>query len=98
MEKKTLNDWLEEAKNTPEVWEKDWEISPEGDIKHKENGYEIGHDELGAEQDMGQNWLGHMAGKRWVDLNTFVPAYIEACRRAKIETVYIDYGHCYPED
>ena len=63
-----------------------------------ENGYEIGHDELGAEQDMGQNWLGHMAGKRWVDLNTFVPAYIEACRRAKIETVYIDYTHIYPED
>ena len=95
MAKKEFNpmDWIE-----PQVWEKDWEISPVGDIKHKENGYEIKNHELGACQEWGQSWVVKMSYKDWVDLNTFIPAYIEACHRAGIETVYIDYTHNYPED
>ena len=67
-------------------WEKEWAVSKDGDISHKGNEYVIASFRLGRE-----NWLGHMAEKRWVDLNTFIPAYIEACRRAGVTLVKIGY-------
>ena len=64
----------------------DWEVSPSGDMYCADASYHIAAERLGTE-----NWLDHIAGKTWVNLNTFIPAYIEACRRAGIKTVKIQY-------
>lgn len=64
----------------------DWEVSEEGDLYCDDASYYIGAERLGTE-----NWLCHMAGKKWVNFNTFIPAYIEACRRAGVKTVKIAY-------
>lgn len=82
----TMNQYLENLAAQEEPWEQDWAVSKDGDIKHKETGYYIAAFRLGRE-----NWLGHMANKRWVDFNTFIPAYIEACHRAGVTTVAIAY-------
>ena len=64
----------------------DWEVSPSGDMYCADASYHIAAERLGTE-----NWLDHIAGKTWVNLNTFIPVYIEACRRAGIKTVKIQY-------
>ena len=66
------------------VWEPDWTITDDGDLEHR-NHYYIEKERLG------ENWLGHMREKTWVDMNTFVPAYIEACRRAGVKAVKVTY-------
>lgn len=83
---KTANEWIEEASKRPEPWEGEWKITPEGDLEHAKFDYFIESYRLGTE-----NWLEHMAGKTWVNLNTFVPAYLEACHRAGITSVKIVY-------
>lgn len=72
-------------RNDPPAWEPDWKITKEGDLEHL-NRYYIEAYRLGTE-----NWLDHMREKNWVDMNKFIPAYIEACRRAGVKTVKIAY-------
>lgn len=62
-----------------EEYNEDWYISPDGDMMSSRSGYEIGGHIL--DHDM---WFMHLADKRWFDANTFVPAYMEACRRQGI--------------
>jgi len=81
----TMNDFLERLRNSRPKWEPEWRISDRGDIEHKKNGYYIEKERLA------ENWLEHMAEKKWVDMNTFVPAYAEACHRAGVKTVKIQY-------
>jgi hypothetical protein len=40
---------------------------------------------------LGENWLEHMSEKCWVNMNTFVTAYIRACHLAGIKSVQIAY-------
>lgn len=80
------NNLIKNLTDREETWEKEWTVSKDGDISHKGNEYVIASFRLGAE-----NWIGHMAEKRWVDMNTFIPAYIEACRRAGVTFVQIGY-------
>ena len=63
----------------------DWYIDEEGYLCHKKYYYEIAPDRLS------ENWIAHMSHKRWVDMNTFIPAYIDACRLAGVEQVKITY-------
>lgn len=71
--------------NTKEpTWEEEWDISPEFDITHRQSGYLIQGDRL-VEKD----WILHMSEKRWVDLNTFIPAYFEALRRLGCKEVTV---------
>ena len=87
MEIKNVNDWMTALLAEAAVWEEDWYISACGDMTSKKhNPYFISADRLGKE-----NWLDHMAGKSWVDLNTFVPAYIEACHRAGVMSAPVVY-------
>lgn len=62
----------------------DWEISPKGDLCHKKMGYNIYNNQLNQ-----NDWILHMMEKGWCDLNTFIPAYFEACRRAGINSLKI---------
>lgn len=71
---------------TEEKWVREWTVEPDGSMVH--NGrpfYEI----TGARLE--ENWLEHMSEKTWVDMNTFVPAYITACYRAGVKSVEIGY-------
>lgn len=80
---KTMN---EAVKDAVPAWkeQQDWEISENGDLTHKKRGYLIE-----AWQLKENDWLLHMMEKGWVNLNTFVPAYLEACRRAGINKISI---------
>jgi hypothetical protein len=40
---------------------------------------------------LAENWLDHMREKKWNDMNKFVPAYLEACRRAGVKMVKVTY-------
>ena len=65
-------------------WKMDWEITEDGDLREIHGDYTIAHDRL-TEND----WILHLDGRRGVDLNTFIPAYFEACRRAGIRELKI---------
>lgn len=51
----------------------EWTISEEGDIKHEQPTYCIDSDRLHE-----TDWLQHMVDVGWVDLNDFVPLYLQA--------------------
>ena len=40
---------------------------------------------------LSEEWVEHLMGKNWFDANTFIPAYVEACRRAGVRQVNITY-------
>ena len=61
----------------------DWYVDGEGYLCHKGEYYEIDPGRLS------ENWIARMSHKRWVNMNTFIPAYIEACHRAGVEQVKI---------
>ena len=63
----------------------DWMVEDDGTMVSKQNGYTITHERLG------ENWLQHMAEKTWVNMNTFVRAYIHACAIAHVKSVQIGY-------
>lgn len=63
----------------------DWTVTATGTMKATRYDYVIDSSRLG------ENWLEHMSEKRWVDMNTFVPAYIIACARAGVKIVEISY-------
>lgn len=79
----TMNEAVRDA--VP-AWQeqKDWEISPKGDLYHPKRDYPIEAERLNE-----KNWIIHMMGKGWIDLNSFIPAYFEACRRAGFDTIEI---------
>lgn len=72
------------------VWQinEDWLVSRTGDLIGGRNfGYGI------YDYQNGDTWIPHMAEKNWVDLHTFIPAYVEAlCRRGYKEyTIKLSY-------
>lgn len=70
-----------------EPFNEDWFLSPEGDMLNASE-YYIPSDRLGED-----DWILHCMGRNWFDANTYLPAFFEACRRAKIKVVKmrIDY-------
>lgn len=79
----TMNEVIQ---NAFPAWkeQKDWNISPDGDLLHNKTKYQISAQQLGE-----KDWILHMMGKRWVNLNTLIPAYLEACRRAGVDELQI---------
>ena len=65
------------------VYNKDWEISPKGDLVGW-GYYWITSDRLNE-----NDWILHLMEKAAFDANTFIPAYFEACRRAGIKEITI---------
>jgi len=71
----TLDDFFE-------IWEYEWHVTAEGDIIHLPTNFTIrSHDIAGTD------WLSRMAEKNWVDMNTFYPAYREACHRKGYDNI-----------
>lgn len=64
------------------VVNQDWIVTQAGDILCIPHSYGIY--DYALEKD---DWIIHMAEKRWVNLNTFLPAYFEACRRKGLKVV-----------
>lgn len=64
----------------------DWTVGSDGTMSHKRYYYIIEGRSLYE-----GNWLDHMMQKTWVDMNTFVPAFLEACSRARVEEVRVKY-------
>lgn len=70
-----------------EVYNSDWLLTPKGDMKSRLSGYEIGCDVLCRD-----DWMLHLMEKRWFDANTFIPAYFDACKRARQKVVRMRVG------
>ena len=66
-----------------EQYNSEWWLSEAGDMY---GGY---YSFINAERLNEQDWLLHLMGKKWFDANTFLPAYMEACRRAGLREVKI---------
>lgn len=62
----------------------EWVITVSNDLKHTGTNYLIPADRLTEE-----DWILHLMEKRWFDLNTFIPAYFEALRRAGHKSVEV---------
>ena len=76
---------LGELERKKEIDESDWKVDAEGSMTHEKPYYFIEASRLG------ENWLEHMSNKGWVNLDTFVRAYIRACYIARVNTVQITY-------
>ena len=61
-----------------------WKILKDGTMLHASPAYDIAGDRLAED-----NWIQHMADKRWVDLRVFVRAYLTACQVRGLRTVTI---------
>lgn len=66
-----------------EQYNSEWWLSEAGDMY---GGY---YSFINADRLDEQDWLLHLMGKKWFDANTFLPAYMEACRRAGLREVKI---------
>lgn len=69
----------------PPSWQEyndDWFISEMGDLRNAWTDYEIAYSRLGED-----DWLLHLTSRDWFDANTFLPAYMEACRRRGCKVV-----------
>ena len=67
-----------------EEWNEDWAIAEDGSMIFQ-NHYRIDSERLDE-----SDWILHlMTTKNWFDANTFIPAYFEACRRARKKNVTI---------
>lgn len=60
-----------------------WEIDKDGNLGFVKKQYWINREKLN------QNWISHMNRKKWCIMNDFIPAYVEACRRAGVTQVII---------
>lgn len=70
-------------------WEVDWKIAEDGTLLDQDgHDYNIEGDRL-AESD----WILHLSGKGWVDLNTFIPAYFKALSKRGIKEITIKTSH-----
>lgn len=58
----------------------DWVVSESGDMDYKDGTYIISDDTL----HMG-NWILHMSEKSWVNMNDFIPAYLQAMKNAGLQ-------------
>lgn len=63
-----------------------WEVLPNGDIFNEDGRFV--HGERVAEED----WILHAITQNW-DLNEFVPAYYQAIKTVKLETVTFVINH-----
>lgn len=75
----------------PEGWNEyneDWYLSPAGDMLSSRSGYGITADDL-----VQPHLFLQLADKRWFDMNTFFPAFVEACKRRGFVTItlHVDY-------
>lgn len=61
-----------------------WKILRDGTMVHQSPSYDIEGARLGED-----NWIQHMAEKRWVDLRVFVRAYLTACQVRGLRQVTI---------
>lgn len=61
-----------------------WKIEKDGTMVHQDTNYYIEGDRLSED-----NWIQHMAEKKWVDLRQFVRAYLLACQVRGIKSVKI---------
>lgn len=78
-------DSREKKEFSMEMFNKDWNIDPTGNLEHAKRGYFIESARLTEE-----DWLLHLStSKAWFDANTFLPAYFEACKRANKKHVTI---------
>ena len=68
-----------------EIEANDWKVQKDGTMLHEDPYYCIEGYRLA------ENWLEHMKGKRWVNMSTFVDAYIRACYAAGVKNVQITY-------
>ena len=82
MKVETMNEAVERGLKEKDRWEKqnEWKIDKDGTMES--NGYIIQAERLDDD-----DWILHILEKGW-DLNAFVPAYFEACRRAGIEALW----------
>lgn len=62
-----------------------WAIEKDGTMVHNSPEYIIDGDRLRED-----NWIQHMAEKRWCDLRVFVRAYLLACQTAGLRSVTIN--------
>jgi hypothetical protein len=53
--------------------QKDWIVYEDGSMLHTERDYTIDAEDL-----KDKDWILHLLGKSWIDLNTFIPAYFHA--------------------
>ena len=70
----------------------EWPVTDEGDLVCKDRHYLIEKERL-TEMGWNINWISHMAEKNWVNLNSFIPAYLLALKRAGVKTLTIDVDH-----
>ena len=76
------------------LFNENWIISKEGDLIGGYSGnYFYGIWDYMLSQ---PDWIAQLMNKRWFDINTFIPVYIEALCRAGVEEVRCRY--CYGEE
>lgn len=63
----------------------DWTVGADGSLRNEARGYEISAQQLLNEK----NWIIHMAEKPWVNMNSFIPAYLKALARLGRKTFEI---------
>lgn len=67
----------------------DWSIAEDGGIINEKHSYHIEKERL-SEMGWDINWISHVAEKGWVNLNSFIPVYFLALKRAGIDTLHIN--------
>ena len=67
----------------------DWSVAEDGGIINEKHGYHIEKERL-SDMGWGINWISHVAEKGWVNLNSFIPVYFLALKRAGIDTLHIN--------
>lgn len=74
---------------TPDPFELFWDVGDDGTLYNKGfYDYDIEGERL-TESD----WILHLSGKGWVDLNTFIPAYFKALSKRGIKEITIKTSH-----
>jgi hypothetical protein len=58
----------------------DWVVSKSGDMDYKSGTYIISEDTLYQ-----SNWILHMSEKTWINMNDFIPAYLQAMKNAGLQ-------------
>ena len=85
------NSWRRVKSDCPDGWDEwndDWYLSSGGDMRHAWTDYEIPHQRLDED-----DWLLHLMYREWFDANTFLPAWLEACRRWGMKVAYVRTGY-----
>lgn len=79
-ETEDLSDWADGSKasryNIIDDFSKDWEVEPDGTIISKLHPFYA----ISGEQLKNKDWIKHLLEKKWVDMNTFIPAYFYALK------------------